>query len=45
VILTVALLVVLIVPTLVWVTLRFRPKGDGKAKVTASGVRHRWWQP
>lgn len=44
-IVTVGLLVLLIVPTVVWVSIRYRPKGDGKAKVTASGVRHRWWQP
>ncbi len=41
----VVLLVVLVVPTAVWFTVRYRPKGDAPAKVTASGIKHRWWQP
>ncbi len=47
---TVGLLVLLVVPTLVWVTVRYWPKPGGRpgqpaGKVTASGVKHRWWQP
>ena len=41
----VVLLVVLAVPTVLWVVIRYRPKGGREAKITTSGVRHRWWQP
>jgi hypothetical protein len=42
---TVGLLVLLVVPTLVWVAIRYWPKDRGKAKVQHSGPNHRWWQP
>ena len=41
---TLGLLALLIVPTVVWLAVRYRPSG-GKVKVTKSGIRHRWWQP
>jgi len=43
-IITVGLLVLLVVPTVVWLAVRYRPNG-GAEKVTKSGIKHRWWQP
>ncbi len=40
----VLLLVLLVVPTVIWFAVRRRPK-ESEAKVTASGIKHRWWQP
>jgi hypothetical protein len=51
VIITVGLLVLLVVPTLVWLTVRYWPKDRGQAaergQVGAGkpAVKHRWWQP
>jgi hypothetical protein len=45
VIVTVGLLVLLVIPTLVWVTIRYWPKDGGEAQVQHSGPKHRWWQP
>ncbi len=38
------LLVLLVVPTAIWFAVRHRPE-EGETKVTASGLKHRWWQP
>lgn len=40
----VILLVLLVVPTVVWFTVR-RPREDAGAPVETSGTKHRWWQP
>jgi len=44
-VIAVGLLVLLVVPTAVWFTVRRRPKRGARADATGSGVRHRWWQP
>jgi hypothetical protein len=44
-ILTVGLIVLLALPTLIWVALHRRPHRRPKPKVEVSGPKHRWWQP
>jgi hypothetical protein len=44
-VIAVILLVLLVVPTVVWFTVRGRPREDAGATVEASGAKHRWWQP
>jgi hypothetical protein len=39
------LLVLLVVPTVVWFTVRRRPREDAGAEVDVPGTKHRWWQP
>jgi hypothetical protein len=44
-VIAIGLLVVLVVPTVVWFAVRRRPSEDAQENVTASGIKHRWWQP
>jgi hypothetical protein len=39
------LLVVLALPTLVWVIVRWLPSKEDTQPVRPGGPRHRWWQP
>ena len=41
----VILLVVLALPTVVWVTTRWLPSKRKGRPVGTGGPRHRWWQP
>jgi hypothetical protein len=43
--LTVILLVVLALPTAVWAMVRWWPAKRDSQPTTASGIKHRWWQP
>jgi hypothetical protein len=45
VIATLGLLVILVVPTLVWVAIRYWPKPGRRVEVQRPGPKHRWWQP
>jgi hypothetical protein len=45
-IVTVGLIVLLIVPTVAWVLVRWWPSQRQRTKAApTSGPKHRWWQP
>ena len=44
-VLTVGLLVILAVPSVVWVAMHTRRNHRTGQKVQAPGPKHRWWQP